>query len=59
VPELTGAMFVEGGPEASLYARAGDHAVAEMGSFETDFTENDDNRVFWPLPNVIGLEAMP
>jgi hypothetical protein len=26
-----------------------------MGSFETGFWENDSNRVFWPLPNVIAF----
>ena len=49
-------MYVEGGPEASLYVK-GDAkaAVSEMGSFETGFFENDANRVFWPLPNVIAF----
>ena len=45
-------MYVEGGPEASLYVRAGGQAtVAEMGSFQTGFA----NGVFWPLPNVIAF----
>lgn len=49
-------MYVEGGPEASLYVKAGGReAVAEVGSFETGFWENDSNRVFWPLPNVIAF----
>jgi hypothetical protein len=49
-------MYVEGGPEASLYVKAGGRAaVSEMGSFETGFFENDANRVFWPLPNVIAF----
>ena len=51
-------MYVEGGPEASLYVRAdGRAAVSEVGSFETGFFENDANRVFWPLPNVIAFSA--
>jgi hypothetical protein len=51
-------MYVEGGPEASLYVEVGDRvAVAEMGSFETGFFEKDENRVFWPLPNVIAFAA--
>jgi len=58
MPTLSGALFVEGGPEASLLVRAGGREIAEMGSFETDFTENDDNRLFWPLPNVLGLTAV-
>jgi hypothetical protein len=49
-------MYVEGGPEASLYVKAGGRAaVSEMGSFETGFWESDSNRLFWPLPNVIGF----
>jgi hypothetical protein len=49
-------MYVEGGPEASLYLKVGGTVlVAEMGSFETGFREDDDNRVFWPLPNVIAI----
>ena len=28
-----------------------------MGSFETGFREDDDNRAFWPLPNVIAVAA--
>jgi len=50
-------MYVEGGPEASLYVKAADGraAVSEVGSFETGFFENDANRIFWPLPNVIAF----
>jgi hypothetical protein len=51
-------MYVEGGPEASLYLQIdGKAVVAEMGSFETGFREDDDNHVFWPLPNVIAVAA--
>lgn len=49
--DLTGALFLEGGPEASLVAGS----LARVGSFETGFVENDDNRAFWNLPNVIAL----
>jgi hypothetical protein len=53
---LTRLMYVEGGPEASLYlAVGGETIVAEVGSFETGFFESDDNRRFWPLPNVLGF----
>jgi hypothetical protein len=49
-------MYVEGGPEASLYVKVGGGAVvSEVGSFETGFFENDTNQVFWPLPNVIAF----
>jgi hypothetical protein len=49
-------MYVEGGPEASLYlAVDGRPLVSEVGSFETGFFESDDNQRFWPLPNVLAF----
>jgi hypothetical protein len=47
--DLAGALFVEGGPEASLVAGA----VQEIGSFETGFWD-DSNHRFWDIPNVLG-----
>jgi len=57
--EMASAMHVEGGPEASLYVNAGGVVVREMGSYETGFMSNDDNRDFWPIPNVLGVVARP
>ena len=48
-------MYVEGGPEASLSIRAGEYKADLCGSFETGFNENDDNKVQWPIPNIIGV----
>ena len=53
--DLRAAMFVEGGPEASLSLRSGETEIRATGSYETGFTENDDNQRFWSLPNVIGF----
>jgi hypothetical protein len=47
--DLAGALYAEGGPEASLVAGP----VAEVGSFETGFFD-DSNRRFWDIPNVLG-----
>ncbi|HEU5055549.1 MAG TPA: phosphodiester glycosidase family protein, partial [Kofleriaceae bacterium] len=47
--DLAGALYVEGGPEASLVAGP----VAEVGSFETGFFDHS-NRQFWDIPNVLG-----
>jgi hypothetical protein len=60
-PELgvTAAHYVEGGPEASLYVHASGGEVREVGSYETSFREDDDNKAFWELPNVIGFVARP
>jgi len=53
--DLVGALFLEGGPEASLVARGPDGELARVGSYETHFVENDSNQAFWNLPNVIAL----
>ena len=52
---LRNAMYVEGGPEAQLYVRSGDFEAERVGSYETDFFENDLNDHAWPVPNVIGI----
>jgi hypothetical protein len=56
--ELAGAIFVEGGPEATLVVRGRDGEVARVGSFETGFIEHDGNRVEWDLPNILGVERI-
>jgi hypothetical protein len=54
--DLAGALFLEGGPEASLLVRGPYGEVSRVGSYETGFLEADTNTEFWSLPNVIGLE---
>ena len=54
--DLAGALFLEGGPEASLLARGKYGEVSRVGSYETGFLEADTNQEFWSLPNVIALE---
>jgi uncharacterized protein YigE (DUF2233 family) len=54
---LSGALFLEGGPEASLVVRGTKGELVRVGSYETSFVENDENKSFWWLPNVIALEA--
>jgi phosphodiester glycosidase len=49
--DLTGALFLEGGPEATLVAGS----LVRVGSYETAFNENDDNTEPWKLPLVIGF----
>jgi hypothetical protein len=53
--DLVGALFLEGGPEASLVARGPEGELSRVGSYETRFVENDRNQAFWNLPNVIAL----
>lgn len=57
--ELAGALFLEGGPEASLVVHGDSGELVRVGSYETGFVENDANQSFWWLPNVIGLEPRP
>jgi hypothetical protein len=53
---MAGALFLEGGPEASLVVRGDKAEVARVGSYETGFVENDENKSFWWLPNILALE---
>lgn len=55
--DIARAMYLEGGPEATLYANAGNAEVERFGSYETGFNENDDVDRAWPLPNVLGVVA--
>jgi hypothetical protein len=55
--DLVGALFLEGGPEASLVVRGTRGELSRVGSYETSFVENDSNQLFWWLPNVIALES--
>jgi len=48
-------QHLEGGPEASLYFSFNNTEIIRMGSYETNFTEHDDNHDYWPIPNVIGF----
>lgn len=49
------AMYLEGGPEASLCLRSTDLDLNLFGSYETGFFESDENNRFWPIPNIIGI----
>jgi uncharacterized protein YigE (DUF2233 family) len=47
--ELAQAMYVEGGPEAQLFARGGGKELERVGTFEGA----DTNARAWPVPNVV------
>lgn len=51
-------MYLEGGPEASLYVNYNGTLVKQFGSYETDFNENNYNNHFWRIPNVIGVKQI-
>lgn len=53
--DLRQAMYVEGGPEAQLYARGGGREVERVGAFESSPAATTGDA--WPIPNV--LAAIP
>jgi len=53
--DITAAMHVEGGPEASLSIHAGGIDLDLNGSYETVFNENDDENAQWPIPNLLAV----
>lgn len=57
-PELrmAGALFVEGGPEATVVVDGAQGDLVLVGSYETGFVEDDDNVQPWTLPNLVALE---
>ncbi len=50
-------IYMEGGPETSFYIHIGDKKIEKMGSYVSTTYANDDNTVFWKLPNVIGMKV--
>jgi len=56
--DLKQAIYMEGGPEASLVLKTKAEPWTRIGSWETDFNENDNNNRLWDLPNVFGVEAL-
>jgi hypothetical protein len=53
---VVAAQHLEGGPEASLHIHCGGFKLDCVGSYETGFNENYDNKEYWPIPNVIGVK---
>lgn len=49
--------YAEGGPEASLVVVHEGEERVWVGSYETGFTEHDNNKLAWNLPNVLGVTA--
>ncbi|MCB2193205.1 MAG: phosphodiester glycosidase family protein [Deltaproteobacteria bacterium] len=56
---LRAAMYVEGGPEATLYARDGERELDVVGSFGSKPEQTQANTKQWALPNVIGVLPLP
>ena len=56
---LRTAMYLEGGPEASLYAKTSAFTLRKYGSYVSRTNENDINARFWELPNILGATKKP
>ena len=50
-------IYLEGGPETSLFINIGNTKIEKMGSYISNTYPNDDNNHFWKLPNVIGVKV--
>ncbi|HEY6006218.1 MAG TPA: phosphodiester glycosidase family protein [Anaeromyxobacter sp.] len=50
--DIARAMYVEGGPEAQLFARSGAKEIERVGGFEGAARAAENPRA-WPVPNVI------
>ena len=49
------ALYLEGGPETSLFFSSKGVRFERVGIYETGFQENSSKAVAWPIPNVIGI----
>lgn len=48
-------IYLEGGPETSLFIHVNEHHIERIGSWVSDTWESDTNSHFWELPNIIGI----
>jgi hypothetical protein len=49
-------MYLEGGPETSVYLDAPTKKLELVGSYVSNTYPTDKNDHFWPLPNVLGFK---
>ena len=57
IPDIRTTVYLEGGPEASLYIHTNDTTICKYGSYVSKSYPNDRNDHLWKLPNVIGIKA--
>lgn len=55
--DLRNVIYLEGGPETSLYIDIKDHCIEKVGSYVSETYPTDSNVDFWDLPNVIGIKV--
>lgn len=54
---LRNAVYMEGGPQTSLFIDIEDYRIEKLGSYVSNTYPTDANGEFWPLPNVIGVRV--
>jgi hypothetical protein len=57
--QLGETIYLEGGPETSVYLNTPKMKLSLMGSYVSNTYPTDKNDHFWPLPNVIGFKFQP
>ena len=55
IPNIKTTVYLEGGPEASLYLKSRGTIIAKYGSYVSKTYANDKNDHFWKIPNVIAV----
>lgn len=53
---IRNAIYLEGGPETSLFIDVNEHHIEKVGSWVSETWESDENKHFWNLPNVVGIK---
>jgi len=53
--QIARAMYTEGGPQAQLYIKSGEHEYEFVGHSEIDFSNSSKSLFSWPIPNAIGV----
>jgi len=55
---LTNAIYMEGGPQTSLFITTEKDRIEKLGSYVSRTYPTDKNGEFWELPNIIGLKSI-
>ena len=53
--EIDRAMYTEGGPQAQLYIKSGEHEYEFIGHSEIDLGGKTNSLFSWPIPNAVGI----
>jgi len=53
--DISRAMYAEGGPQAQLYIKTGNHELEFVGNYEIEIQEDMEKLISRPVPNVVGI----